>query len=318
MAEVNKSETTNSERNVQAIMDVIERNENPFQIAPMELKLHNILTQEVMTDDIRTQLLQVKDIGSAAYNMFRKQRLVEKTLRLSSTIHGTNLQTFMSIHKTKKDGKAKGTLVTQKERSNRQHLVEVARARGSSMEGLLQYSVTPSSYLFNPEGMMKKAVKSALVQELEKSLGKHNQKEPSTADNVHTTFIADMMANVRKMNAKEANTFGELCVNTLNYIHNAAKGANRIDLMFDSYMEMSIKDSERKRRQTIAPIELNMINLETPLPVEMNRFWSSGHNKQKLQMLLHQQAIEQATNAKSKVKLYASHIKGGKQEYHAT
>ena len=165
---------------------------------------------------------------------------------------------------------------------------------------------------------MKKAVKSALVQELEKSLGKHNQKEPSTADNVHTTFIADMMANVRKMNAKEANTFGESCVNTLNYIHNAAKDANRIDLVFDSYVEMSIKDSERKRRQTIAPIELNMINLETPLPVEMNRFWSSGHNKQKLQMLLHQQAIEQATNAKSKVKLYASHIKGGKQEYHAT
>ena len=62
----NKSETTSSERNVQAIMDVIERNENPFQIAPMELKLHNILTQEVMIDDIRTQLLKVKDIGSAA------------------------------------------------------------------------------------------------------------------------------------------------------------------------------------------------------------------------------------------------------------
>ena len=36
------------ESNVQTILNVIERNENPFQIPPKEKRLHNIMTKEVV------------------------------------------------------------------------------------------------------------------------------------------------------------------------------------------------------------------------------------------------------------------------------
>ena len=43
---LSKSELAAGEEKVQAILAVTERNENPFQLAPTEVKLHNILTQK--------------------------------------------------------------------------------------------------------------------------------------------------------------------------------------------------------------------------------------------------------------------------------
>ena len=106
----------------------------------------------------------------------------------------------------------------------------------------------------------------------------------------------------------ELASFGALCDGFLQYTHTSAKGAERIDLVFDSYTERSIKNSERQRRETTQPIdELHTINRETPLPVEMNRFWASSKNEQKLQSLLHQEALKQAP---SNVQIVVSHIAG--------
>ena len=60
------------EQKVQAIITAIERNENPCQLDPHQVILHNILTQEVMSDDIRSQLLSVMEIGNKAYEILRK------------------------------------------------------------------------------------------------------------------------------------------------------------------------------------------------------------------------------------------------------
>ena len=70
------------------------------------MKIHNILTLEVMSDDIRSQLLSVMDIGTKPYETLRKERFVEKSLRFSSTIHPTNIETFRSI--CKPEEKTKG------------------------------------------------------------------------------------------------------------------------------------------------------------------------------------------------------------------
>ncbi|KAJ8039008.1 hypothetical protein HOLleu_16589 [Holothuria leucospilota] len=107
---ISKTEIATGEQKVQAIIATIERNENPFQLVPDQVKLHNILTQEVMSDDIRSQLLSVMEIGTKAYETLRKERFVEKSVRFSSTIHRTNLKTFLSIRKPEKEniGKSSG------------------------------------------------------------------------------------------------------------------------------------------------------------------------------------------------------------------
>ena len=69
---------------------------------------------------------------------------------------------------------------------------------------------------------------------------------------------------------------------------------------------MSIKDSERLCRETTTPIEVNVLTEDTPLPVQMERFWPSNDNKHKLQDLLHQKMINLATGKPSNSKLVVS------------
>ena len=117
----------------------------------------------------------------------------------------------------------------------------------------------------------------------------------------YSACIADVMANIRKIKTKDMQSFGDFCEQFLDYISAISRGPDRLDLVFDSYVDGSIKDSERNRRQDKAPIELNCIHYDTSLPVEMDRFWSSSNNKLKLQMLLHTQAIKRGIEIPSTV-----------------
>jgi len=62
-----------------------------------------------------------------------------------------------------------------------------------------------------------------------------------------------------------------------------SKDCSRIDFVFDTYVEGSVKDSEWQRRLSCSPIDLNVICEETPLPFSMDPFLASSSNKSKLQ-----------------------------------
>ena len=141
------------------------------------MKLHNILTQEVMPDDIRSQLLSVMEIGTKAYETLRKERFVEKSVRFSSTIHRTNLKTFLSIHKHEKENKGKSS--GKKEDAQMRCSTEIACARGRTMEELFYYDVSSTSYLFVEDLPMTKPLKSALVQDLETKLTNGDERVPA-------------------------------------------------------------------------------------------------------------------------------------------
>ena len=65
--------------------------------------------------------------------------------------------------------------------------------------------------------------------------------------------------------------------------------ATQIDIVYDSYIENSIKDSERRRRSSdIEPVEYVNLSLDSPSPVEIDRFWASSKNKERLQILSRQ------------------------------
>ena len=118
------------------------------------------------------------------------------------------------------------------------------------------------------------------------------------------------MASTRKIKSKELKSFGEFTRTILEFIFNSAKDSQRIDLIFDSYTEKSPKDSERKRRSTVSPIELNILNKNTPLPVEMGRFWASSNNKLKLQLLIHQEALAMSIEKSMNGQLLVSNFTG--------
>ena len=125
-------------------------------------------------------------------------------------------------------------------------LFDTAKERGRSMDELLQYDMCSTSPLFDEEGLMTKATKSQIVQELEKHLDEDCPKTPTTSDSAKTGYIIDVMANVRKIKQKGSSNSGEFCDSFLRFIHSSAKGASRTDFAFDSYMDKSIKDSEHE------------------------------------------------------------------------
>ena len=61
---------------------------------------------------------------------------------------------------------------------------------------------------------------------------------------------------------------------------------SRLDVVFESYLEDSIKDGE-KRRSECEPLEHQKMLLSTPIPVQTNRFWECAANKESLQVLCH-------------------------------
>ena len=184
---ISKAEIATGEKKVQAVIATIERYENPFQFIPGQVKLHNILTQEVMPDDIRIQLLLVMKIGTKAYETLRKERFVKKSVRFSSTIHRTNLKTFLSIHKHEKENKGKSS-GKKKEDAQIRRSTEIAHARGRIMEKLFQYDVSPTSYLFVEELTMTKPQKSAHVQDLETKLTNDDERVPAMDNELQTTY----------------------------------------------------------------------------------------------------------------------------------
>ena len=143
-----------------------------------------------MSDNIRSQLLSVMEIWTKAYETLRKERFV---VWFSSTIHHTNLKTFLNMKKEKK------VLWRKEGKCPNEGPTEVARARGRTMEELLQYGVSSTSYLFNQEGLMTKSQKSALVQDLETNISNDDERAPAKDSELQTACIADMMANIRKI-----------------------------------------------------------------------------------------------------------------------
>ena len=61
---------------------------------------------------------------------------------------------------------------------------------------------------------------------------------------------------------------------------------DQVDLIFDSYNESSIKEGERQRRSAVgAPLQFVRLEETTPIPVQIERFWSCSKNKERLQIL---------------------------------
>ena len=64
------------------------------------------------------------------------------------------------------------------------------------------------------------------------------------------------------------------------------KNSDQVHFVFDSYIEGSVKDSGRCRRYQSHPIDIHILDDNTPIPLDISTFWTSNRNKQKLQGLL--------------------------------
>ena len=294
--EFNQPATQRSEAMIKDVIVYINKHENPVSV-PKEkdyenhLILHNIISQEVMSVEVRNNLLKFDENSNKKYETFRRERFVTKQKSIFDTIHRTNLKTFKSMKFVKSKSK-----VSEKQCKNKlaeaQKLFDIARVRDYDMKCLLGYDLVESSYLFDEDGLMKKPNKSDLCTELEKHLNKEDYVEQTQWTPINTASIIDVMGGLRRISLSKVKTFGEFCSQFLNVTYGICRYSERIDFVFDTYIDGSVKESERIRRYSCTPIDLNEVNAETQLPVHMDSFWSSATNKEKLQELLRDTIME--------------------------
>ena len=135
-------------------------------------------------------------------------------------------------------------------------LIDYGRSRGFDMRVLMSYEISPTSFYLTKDGLMRKSNKSELVTELKGMLA---EKPPANLPpTIHKrAVIIDFMAYVRKVPIKtlKLNTYNDLFSNLWDTFTSLSHSCDRIDIVFDVYIDHSIEASERARRATVQGIE---------------------------------------------------------------
>ena len=58
-----------------------------------------------------------------------------------------------------------------------------------------------------------------------------------------------------------------------------------MDIVFDLYLDQSIKQQEQSRRAEVQIIETTISNIKQSLPIEIEKFWRSSSNKMQLEQV---------------------------------
>ena len=197
--ESSQSATKCKEDHIQAMTNFIEGRGSPLS-SKCPLVLHNFVTKQIMTPQIREDMLHAMEKGEEKYLEYRSHRLIKKNAKISETIHRSNLKCMKSIsnvlQKTVKKA-VKTVNITEK-------AIAVARDRGMSTDELLTYDIVPSPVLFTGEGFITKPDKSHLITELETFLNPTDYKYSHTEK---FGFVVDVMANVHKIKTASLSDF---------------------------------------------------------------------------------------------------------------
>ena len=83
--EFDDSITNQTEQRLTRILKYIKERENPAEV-PQEEKLHNILSQAIMNEDIRHSLLNIFEEGTKIYEAYRREIHSEDQIHLRYNI----------------------------------------------------------------------------------------------------------------------------------------------------------------------------------------------------------------------------------------
>lgn len=148
--------------------------------------------------------------------------------------------------------------------------------------------------------MTKTVNKSKLMEELEQYLCPTDYNEEIPSD---VSLLIDFMSFVRSqvISHVQFTSFGQLSDALFMRCLNLTKN-QLTHIILDSYRHDSLKGPERDRRGS-SSIELAKITRETPIPRQINKFWSSTDNKVLLQNFISTQFLESAKKMKCNIVL---------------
>ena len=143
----------------------------------------------------------------------------------------------------------------------------------------MSYELSPIPYaLTHQDGSLRKTTKSQLADILEKLVEVSPQVQSSPNN---TVYVIDGMAVIQMLKSANAATFGELAVKYYNFFTSAmsSRKCKSVHVVFDQYMENSIKSGERSRKGTCSTLEVLIRGPHTPVPKQWNKYITNPKNK---------------------------------------
>ena len=277
-------------KHLKQLFDFIKDKGNPFVIIAPGIKLHNMVTKQMVHNlATTTRLLQVKANGERHLTLFMTERFLLRNKKISFPITKKQLPTMcLKEPDIKSKNFTTGKHVPGKAEAAAQRCIDTARDRGMPLEEIYAFDLFPSSVIFDGD-FPAKPDKSALVAELENLL----KPEEVVYGGGEASIVLDFMSKIRSFqDARDAcdgtqssATFGSLIKRALNAGVASCRKRN-LHVVFDSYDEFSIKTSERLRRcGHDASVQLASMTASDTVPKQLDKFWNSPVNKVLLQDL---------------------------------
>lgn len=262
-----KKDESDVQRLVCTVLDIMT---DPFCLENVDdedcCSLLNIATGVVMPDEKAARLITSTESGEKQMKEFVEKRLNTNEVKFWEPLPHLKIETFASLSKKRQVRAADEKILTvNADRDLFGRLLIAANSRSVHLQGVLSYELSTVPYaLAHVDGSLRKATKSVLLPELEKSVDVLPRLP--VQENTATAYILDGMAIVQMVKAGGAQSFGEMADKYFQLIKSPFQqpGCNRVDVVFDRYDKpYSIKGNERERRGSSSALEIRIIALQS-------------------------------------------------------
>ena len=289
--ELERTRIQKDEEALSAVVDLIKGWVNPFT---EKQDLISISTAKAAPRDIASDLMKAYQIGEQNYASFKAERLEKDppAKKFHDPMKTNKLKTFSNMCK-KKEVKASGRVIMLKaDRSLFGRIIVMAQGRNLQMEDILSHPLGPLPWaLSTPEGLLRKTNKATLATTLQKNV--------TTVEDLpgNSASVVDGMNLVQRVKGDQVR-FGDVATTVLSMALKEGSQSHRIDVVFDTYQENSIKNSERSSRgeetghqlQAITGKQivrqwrsfLTRVHNKTNLVIFIVDEWSKSHCREKL------------------------------------
>ena len=267
---------------------------NPFGTELDKTELYHLSSGVPLPDSISNKILKISEEGKFACTTFIEKRLVKKSVSFHDPIPRHKLHLFS----TNEEGEIKGNLLLKRTEVNRDVLgtllaISTRTNRVVNFEHALRYPMcaVPLS-LANADGSRRITAKSKLMKIIEercKSPMLHPRESLPIKESV-AAYIVDFMSFIRIM-TEIPETYEEF---TWKFLEMLPRGYRRVDIIVDTYRQISIKTNERKKRGCSRKIIIR--SKKSKIPRDFHTFLKNGENKNRMIELMTTVIEQQSSN----------------------
>ena len=235
--------------------------------------LYNLATDEARPSTTIESIVSLQSLGKQQYEDYVEQRLVQRTIAIHVTI-AMNKNELMKTTKKKASSKNQEVKDLKNLAATLSQLYVANEVRGGDTSEFFKHENVENPPSISKDGHLYHGTKSDLVEELIAT----TPLSMSVAQQNTDAVILDGPAIVHMISPKNGSTVEEYCEVFISHIQKFFNVSNRIDVVFDIYMQSSLKEGVRKTRGVAPP----MIVRGNTKVKNWSRFLKNDSNKQSL------------------------------------